>query len=287
MAHILIVGCGDIGSRLALELLAAGHRVTGLRRRPAIAGSPFPMLVADLSQPETLAVVTDGFDAVVFIVAPDGRDSASYRALYDEGLGHLLAHFARQGCQPRWLMVSSTSVYGQQDGKWVDESSSAASDSPTARWLVAAEQRLWRDNAAHCVVRFAGIYGPGRDWLLRRSASGEPVQQQPIHYTNRIHVEDCVGILLFVLKKQLLGELEHSCYLACDDDPAPLWEVINWLALQNHYASPPPLILANDAPQNKRCCNARLKAAGYRFRYPSYRDGYRVMLAAREQAPST
>jgi len=75
-------------------------------------------------------------------------------------------------------MVSSTSVYGQNRGEWVDEDSETRPTSDGARWLVAAEERIWEANEANCVVRFSGIYGPGRDWLLRRLIQGEPIQRR-------------------------------------------------------------------------------------------------------------
>lgn len=278
MANILIVGCGDIGYPTALNLHQQGHRVVGLRRHPPAGAAPFPMVAADIRDAASLYSVPVDFDAVLFIVAPDQRQPEQYQAVYDNGLGNLLAHFAAGGKKPSWLMVSSTSVYGQNDGEWVDEDSPATGDSPTSRWLAAAEQRLWAaGDSRHCVVRFAGIYGPGRDWLIRRVASGEPIQQQPPNYTNRTHRDDCVAVLLFLINKQLAGESLQSCYLACDDDPAPLSEVMFWIAKQYGYPVPPVLAIHGDAGQNKRCRNARLKALGFVLKYPSYRDGYRTV----------
>lgn len=274
MANILVIGCGDIGYQVALRLHQQGHQVTGLKRSAPAISTPFPIFIADIRLASSLVSLPRGFDAVIFIVAPDSRQAEEYQALYDVGLSHLLAHFAAAEASPSWLMVSSTSVYEQNCGEWVDETSITEPASATSRWLAAAEKRLWITSERNCVVRFSGIYGPGRDWLLRRAAQGESIQRQPPSYTNRIHSEDCVAVLLFLLEKQLAGVALEPCYLATDDDPAPLWEVMNWLSQQFACSPPSPLLVAPDAPQNKRCRNTRLKALGYRFLYPSYQDGY-------------
>lgn len=274
MANILIVGCGEVGYRVGLVLHERGHRVTGLKRRPLTIDSPFPIIAADIRQASTLSVLSTDFDLVLFIVSAASRQADEYQALYQIGLNHVLAHFASARRSPRWIMVSSTSVYGQDRGEWVDEESPTEPKIVTAQLLAAAEQRIWQADASHCVVRFSGIYGPGRDWLLRRAALGESIQQQPPYYTNRIHQDDCVAVLLFLIEKQLAGARLQSCYLASDDDPASLWDVMNWIARQYYYPPPTALSVLADASQNKRCRNERLHALGYRFLFPSYRNGY-------------
>ncbi|MGZ8097347.1 MAG: SDR family NAD(P)-dependent oxidoreductase, partial [Methylosarcina sp.] len=129
-------------------------------------------------------------------------------------------------------------------------------------------------NPENIVARFSGIYGPGRDYLLRKAAEAPLIQKTPPYYTNRIHQQDCVGVLSFLLAQRLAGVALDSCYLASDDDPASLWEVVSWLAENLHC--PPPAMKqgAEDAPMNKRCSNARLKALGYRFRFRNFKEGY-------------
>jgi hypothetical protein len=106
------------------------------------------------------------------------------------------------------------------------------------------------------------------------------IQQTPPYFTNRIHQQDCVGVLCFLLEQRLAGKALDQYYLASDDDPAPMWEVISWLAERLH-CRPPSLAVGSDAGMNKRCSNARLKALGYQFQYPSYKDGYLELIGAR------
>ncbi|MGZ8929337.1 MAG: SDR family oxidoreductase [Methylobacter sp.] len=277
MAKILIVGCGAIGSELAEVLSAQGHEVTGLKRKPPLSASgPICYVAADISSSSDLAGLDSDFTQAFFIVSPDGRDEQSYRAVYETGLDNLLVRFA----QTPWLMVSSTSVYGQSQGEWVDEDSAAEPANITSRLIRQAEQKLLALNPANIVVRFSGIYGPGRESLLRQATQAPAIQQTPPYFTNRIHQRDCVGVLAFLLEQRLVGKALAQCYLASDDDPAPMWEVMTWLADRLHC--PPPSVKKVDADvgMNKRCSNTKLKALGYRFQYPSYKDGYSELISA-------
>lgn len=274
MARILVIGCGDVGYKVAQTLSVQGHQVTGLKRQVPLVPASFPIMTADIRQASTLSALPTEFDLVLFIVSAGSRQAEAYQALYYSGLKNVLARFSKGGQAPRWLMVSSTSVYGQNRGEWVDEDSETKPASASAQWLVAAEECLWESSENNCVVRFSGIYGPGRDWLLRRLIQGESIQREPPLYTNRIHYEDCVAVLLFLVEKLLAGESLHRCYLASDNDPAPLWDVMSWIAEQFAYPAPGVVIKEFDAEQNKRCSNARIRALGYRFLFSSYRDGY-------------
>lgn len=278
MAKILIVGCGAIGSELAAVLSAKGHDVTGLKRQPPLSASgSVHYVAADISSAANLTDLDTDFDQAFFIVSPDGRNEQSYRAVYQNGLDNLLDRLPAT----QWLMVSSTSVYGQNQGEWVDEDSAAEPGNITSRLIRQAEQRLIASNPANIVVRFSGIYGPGREYLLRQAMQTPAIQQTPPYFTNRIHQQDCVGVLAFLLEQRLTGKALAQCYLASDDDPAPTWDVMTWLA--DHLHCPPPTVKEVDADAgiNKRCNNSQLKALGYRFQYPSYKDGYLELIAAR------
>ncbi|MGZ8159841.1 MAG: SDR family oxidoreductase [Methylobacter sp.] len=276
MAKILIVGCGAIGSELAGVLSAKGHDVTGLKRKPPLsAPGSIRYVAADISSPADLGNLDGDFTEAFFIVSPDGRDEPSYRAVYETGLDNLLAKLP----DANWLMVSSTSVYGQTHGEWVDEDSIAEPDNIASRLIRQAEQRLTALNPANIVVRFSGIYGPGREYLLRQAMQTPAIQQIPPYFTNRIHQRDCVGVLAFLLEQRLSGKALAQCYLASDDDPAPMWDVVSWLAERLHC--PPPTIKNADAGMNKRCSNARIKALGYQFQYSDYKDGYLELIGER------
>ncbi len=274
MAKILIAGCGDIGTGLGKALSEKGHYVVGLRRHPPIEKMGIRFLTADLTDPSTLSDMETDFDQVFFMAAPKQHDLAACREVYEFGLKNLLYLFSQSHHNPHWISVSSTSVYGQSEGEWVDEDSLTEPRKYNGQIQLLSEQRVLAENKNNLVVRFAGIYGPGRKRMLKIAAKGGPAQYKPPYYTNRIHKEDCVGVLTFLFEKRLDGKKLHSHYLASDDETTPMWDVVSWLAKQLKCRQPEIKQVGKDATQNKRCCNKRLKDLGYRFQYPTYKEGY-------------
>jgi len=260
---------------MAHVLSAKGHQVTGLKRNPLEPYSRnIDYFTADITSPLDLEDLPLDFDFLFFIVSPDGRNEESYRNIYESGLNNLLNKFSLAGYNPHWFFVSSTSVYGQSQGEWVDEDSIAQPEHITSQLIWQAEQKLKDLDTGNIVVRFSGIYGPGREYLLRMAMQAPVIQQNPPYYTNRIHQRDCIGVLAFLLERRLAGIALEQCYLASDDDPAPMWEVMSWLAKRMNCQRPTVKSADNYCVLNKRCNNQRLKALGYEFRYPGFKDGY-------------
>lgn len=279
MSRILIAGCGDIGSALGVRLSADGHQVWGLRRSAGALPAEIHALRADLTLADTLHVLPGELDAAVYIATPDGYDDAAYEAAYVRGPGNLIDALSAAGrAATRLILVSSTSVYTQTDGQWVDEDSPARPVNFSAKRLLEGELRALSSSVPALVVRFGGIYGPGRGRLLQRVRDGRPCQETPALYTNRIHRDDCVGVLRHLLNLPRPAQI----YLAVDSEPAPQCAVMDWLASRMGVPAPPRLVAdaaRGDRPQsNKRCRNARLLSTGYRFLFPTYREGYAALL---------
>ena len=275
MAKILIIGCGSIGTQLAHNLAAKGHDVTGLKRNPPkLDIGEVNYFTADISLAYQLEELPLDFEFIFFIVSPDGRNKESYQTIYEIGLTNLIDRFVKEGASPNWIFISSTSVYGQSEGEWVDEESIAQPDNITSQYIGQAEQQLMDLNPQNIVVRFSGIYGPGREYLLRMAKQQSVIQKDPPYYTNRIHQQDCIGVLIFLLEKSLAGVTLEQCYLASDDNPATMWDVMSWLT--EHLSCKPPEAKVNDKEvvMNKRCNNQRLKTLGYHFQYPDFKAGY-------------
>lgn len=279
-ASLLIAGCGDVGTRLGLRLAAAGWRVHGLRR--AVEQLPAQILpVAGDLQVDACppAWPAGGLDYLVYCAAATERDEAGYRAAYIDGLRRVLGWSAQHGQRPkRLLFVSSSSVYGQQGGEWIDESSPAEATGFAGRVMREAEQLALASGIAASVVRLSGIYGPGREWLLSQVRQGYKVTSEPPLYGNRIQVDDAAGLLAFLLQADARGVALDDCYLGVDDEPAPLHEVVAWLRGQlgvSHWSEQSSVRRAG----SKRCSNARVRALGWAPEYPSYREGYAAVLA--------
>ncbi len=279
MARVLIAGCGYVGTELGLRLASERHAVWGLRRKTSGLPEPIQPLEADLSVASSLAGIPADLDFVVYSVAPAGSDDLLYKAALVDGLRNLLGALRERSAHPsRVVLVSTTAVYGQQGGEWVDEDTpEQPADFRGERALEG--ERLLRESSHPCsIVRFGGIYGPRRTGLLERVRTGRAVyREDPPHYTNRIHLADCVGVLRHVLA---LPD-PASLYLGVDCEPVEERTVMTWLA--GAMGAPPPRAAASGeqgrAPSgNKRCRNERLIASGYAFVYPSFREGYRALI---------
>ncbi|RUL76864.1 NAD-dependent epimerase/dehydratase family protein [Dyella choica] len=271
--RILIAGCGDLGQRVARLLLARGDEVYALRRHPPNRDDSLRWLAADLASPETLASLPTGITQLIFVPAPDARQPDIYRAVFLSGLRNVLDALDNASLQ-RVLFVSSSAVYGEHGDEWVDEATRPAPPGFNGQVLLDAERALSKHPVDSIVLRLAGLYGPGRLQLIDRLRAGRvnaPRQQK--HWANRIHVEDAAAAIV-----HLLGLREHqSLYVGVDDTPLPLDVLYDALAA---LAGAPPAS-AGPAPAgigSKRLSNARLKASGFRLRWPDSRIGYAALL---------
>ena len=276
---LLIAGCGDVGSRLAQQMLHAGWTVHGLRRQIAALPAGVLPVAGDLEQPACPTAWPQGpLDYLVYCVAASQPDEAGYRAAYVEGLRHVLGWLAERGQTPRRLLfVSSSGVYGQRDGEWIDETSPAEAESFSGSVMLEAERIALNSGIPATLVRLTGIYGPGREWLLKQVRMGYRVVSEPPLYANRIHVDDCAGLLAHLLKAEAGGVALQDCYIGVDDAPAPLHEVVGWLRERmgvTEWAEESTVRRSG----SKRCSNARARALGWAPRYPSYREGYAAIL---------
>jgi nucleoside-diphosphate-sugar epimerase len=270
--RLLIAGCGDLGIRLAGRLQASDWQVAGLRRDTALLPSFITPLSADLSRPETLAPLDRQWDAVIYQATPGQRDEAAYHRTYVDALVNLLDRVRPH----RLIFVSSTAVYGQDAGEWVDEQSETVPSRFNGRLVLDGERVALAAAAESLVVRFSGIYGPGREYLLDSVRSGKAsCRPEPPQWTNRIHVDDCAAVL-----QHLLDLVEPApVYCASDCRPAPRCEVLGWLSERLGVPPPRHLGLAEGDGQGKRISNHRLLASGFKFQFPDYQHGYGAMLS--------
>ncbi|MCR6650337.1 MAG: SDR family NAD(P)-dependent oxidoreductase [Cellvibrionaceae bacterium] len=274
---VLFLGFGDIARRTALRLADCQCVAVARSDRSVKDGDSveFWRAAAD-SQLVRARLMNRSFDAVILTLTPDEYTAAAYERAYVETLRNLL---------PVWqvrppgliLFVSSTSVYHQSDGDWVNEDSPASPEHFSGQSLLAAETLLLRSGLAASIVRFAGIYGPGRDFLLRQVRAGKGGSAD---FTNRIHADDCAGVLAYLLRQYFQGGKLDPLYLGCDSGPAPGAEVRRWLAERLGLDPTGLAPSVSERGGNKRCSNRRLLAAGYQMIYPSYREGYGELLAS-------
>jgi len=272
MPTLLIVGCGTLGSSVAELRIHAGDRVLGLTRHPRELPNGTVPLLGDVTKPECFANIMESVDHVVYCVGPSGRDVSAYRSVFDLGLSNLLDWLiATSRRKSRLLFVSSTSVYGQTDGQWVDEQSETSPRDATAQVLLEAEQRVLSICPNSVVLRLAGIYGPSRKSLVERAAAGLLPGQLGDHFVNRMYLLDCARAVEHLLHLDAAERL----FIGADDEPASQRTVLTWLS--EHFDLPP--VPARDpvqhcAPNHKRCRNTQLCQSGFYLKYPTFRQGY-------------
>ncbi|WP_254280072.1 SDR family oxidoreductase [Haloarcula marina] len=285
MTRVAILGCGYVGLELGRQL-RGDHDVVGVRRSAdgvaAVEDAGFEAVQADVTDAESLAAVPDA-DWVVFAASSGGRGADAAREVYVDGLRTAIDHFwAREDAPERLVYTSSTGVYGDHDGEWVDEETPL--DPQTEKTEVLAEaERIARerptDYGGHgSVARFAGLYGPDR-YRLSRYLEG-PVTAG---YLNMVHRDDAAGAVRFLLE----GDHRAEVVLVVDDEPVEKWAFADWLAEQCDVPFPPKQTkaerLADESlsatatrriQTSKRCSNERLRSLGYDFVYPTFREGY-------------
>lgn len=284
---VLIAGCGDLGTEAGLRFAAAGHRVIGWRRSPEKLPAQLEGAAVDLTGP--LPEIPADTDIVVIATAAAERTEAAYRSAYVDALANLLDAMEHDGVRPRRvLFVSSTAVYGENDGGEVDEATPARPSTATGKILREAEELLHARLPSAVVLRLGGIYGPGRTRLIDQVRQGTAVIPDPPRLTNRIHRDDAAAAIVHLATAI---EAPEPLYVGVDSEPAELGAVLRFLAAELGMPEPPAAAVAaerdgNNAPGgtnarggDKRCSNRRLISTGFRFRYPSFREGYRAVLA--------
>lgn len=247
----LLIGYGQLAA--AVRPLLPG-RITALRRSPVPGCEP-----VDATDAEAMArLLVRGFDRILVTLAPAERTDDAYCQAYVRPAEVLAQQLDRLGLKPRLVFVSSSSVYGQDAGEWVDEDSPALPATFAGRRLLEAESLL---GERAVTARLSGIYGPGRGQLLANIRAGQ-VSRKLNSWSNRIHEQDAARALVHLL----LLDRPAPRYLVTDSCPVPLGELVaalggpDWRPAENLTG--------------KRLHNQRLLASGFALEFPDWRVGY-------------
>ncbi len=251
--RVLIVGAGDLGQRLSALLKAQSLQVCTARRTAGMAD-----YALDVSQSLRDAQLNFAeFSHIVFCATPDGRSEDSYHTLYVEGIKNLLA----VRTQARIVFCSSTAVYPQNDGSWVDESTPCQPTAFNGAKLLQAEAQL--DLQSDLVLRLGGIYGPGRNHARTQATNGIT---GAIQWTNRIHINDAASVTA-----QLIQRHHAGVFNVVDDQPILQRDLYDFLRHQPITTLDPQQLVDT---QGKRVSNRKLRAVGIGLQHPSFREGY-------------
>ncbi|MFS0867800.1 SDR family NAD(P)-dependent oxidoreductase [Microbacterium sp. 179-B 1A2 NHS] len=263
-ARTLLVGYGRIAAGVATALAASGGEVIGVRRSPPAGGQGVRMISADLGS--AFLTGLPRVDAVVVTLPP-----GAHPAFLADAMTHLAG--ALPDPPARTVFVSSTRVFeGYDDERPLDEDDAPRPVGERAHQLVAGERRAVELFDA-VVLRPAGIYGPGRDRLIRQVLAGTPVDHD--RRTNRIHEADVVRAVVALLGAEQVPPVLH----AVDGRPATLGEVVTFLAGRLGVPVPP-----RGEPAGRRGTvldGRRLRGVVGDLAYPTFEDGYTDLLSAR------
>ncbi len=284
----LIFGCGYLGLRVAKLLVERGDRVYGttrsLGRAIELSRAGIEAIVADVLVPESLARLPE-VDRVLYCVGFDRSKGVPIRSVYVDGLSHVLEQLVdRAGML---VYAGSTGVYGLNEGDWVTEDSPVAPRTESARACFDAEVLITSHEFEHSlnatILRFSGLYGPGR--IMRREAllEGQVIVGDPEKFLNLIHIDDAASATVAALDR---GE-GQSLYLVSDDRPAPRREFYNLVAealgapVPRFELPQPGSPEASREESNKRISNAKMhEKLGVVLKYPDITTGVPAAVGA-------
>lgn len=279
---VFVLGAGFSGRAIAKAARAKGWRVFGTTRSrdrfaALEAAGAEPLVFDGANMNAAVAAALAQATLLVASIAPDETGDPALNAVRDAMAG---------ANKLKWIgYLSTVGVYGDKGGDWVVEATAVNPSSARSRHRAQAEAD-WVELAARrslplAILRLSGIYGPGRN-ALDNVANGDAKRVvKPGQVFNRIHVDDIAGAALFLAERR-----ENGVFNVTDDLPAPPQDVVEFAATLMGAAVPPAV--AYDAAalspmgrsfyaENKRVSNAKLKALGYRFLHPDFRDGLGAM----------
>lgn len=283
--NVLLAGCGWLGREVARRLTARGDRVEGVTRTEASAlrlrESGIEARALDLARPGASRSLHGRYDGIVAMQSAAGRDAPAYKRAYIDATHTLLESEIASGSA--FVYVSSTGVFGQSDGSWVNEATTPQPTGATADLLVAAEQTVL-DRSSHDamarVVRCSGLYGPGRTGTIERVRNGSlTLGDGDDTWMNFVHRIDAANLIIAALDRGRPGAVYH----ASDATPTTRRDVVLWIA--GRLGFDPLRRAADDAPRKTRGANRRVSADASRLElgvgllYPSFREGLLSHLA--------
>lgn len=279
---MLFIGCGDIAQRAASEMQTR-HECFGLRRQPDNLPEYVQPIKADATVAEQLfSVASLNFDIWIATITPGEFTEQAYKDTYLAAAKSIAAVIPKLQKAPRLVLwVSSTSVYGDFKGDWVNEETRPEPNTFSGNILLAAEKIIQQIPCETSVIRFSGIYGPGRTRLLSQVLAGKGRSSSPEQWSNRVHADDCGSILTHLVEYALSGNPLLPEYLASDSAPVTQYEIRQWLADQLAVSLVEEEVKIGST---RRCDNSRLLSSGYQFKYPTFKEGYGRLINDRKSA---
>ena len=264
---VFVAGCGYLGLPAAQFWRDHGRQVYALTRaRPdELRAERLTPVVADVTDAASLTALRDlpPIDTLLYAIGLDRRAGKSMREVYVGGLSNVMA---RLPIVHRVISISSTSVYGQTGGEWVDGYSPTQPAEDDGKIVLEAEAVLRQSRPDATILRFAGIYGPGRVMRAKHLMAGEPYTSDPEKWLNLIHVHDGVSAIMAAERANIAGRT----VTISDGNPVTRREFYTTLAQM--LGAPPARFTPREG--NPGEVNRRVRGwDGFESRFPSYKSG--------------
>jgi len=291
--RIVIIGCGDVGTQVAMRELAEGHRVLAFtrtaERADRLQARGIATIRGDLDCPETLSGLSVAGAGVYYFAPPPAS------ARVDSRMRHFLAALTGSEFPARVVLISTSGVYGDCRGEWVSEERHPHPDSDRARRRLDAEQQLLSFGAVRgvpvVILRVPGIYGPGR-LPVERLKTGEPVlREEESPWSNRVHIDDLATACLAAMRRGRSG----AVYNISDGHPSTMTDYFNRVADALHLPRPPQVSrheadvrlskgMLSYLAESKRLDNRRMREElGVELAYPDLASGLAASIAQGER----
>lgn len=282
---VLVIGCGYLGQRAAGIWQANGCDVFAVTRfagnRERLQAIGLHPVIADVTKPDSLKHLPPT-DVVLFAVGFDRTAFADIRDVYVRGMANVLRQLDSRVQQ--LIYISSTGVYGDYGGSWIDESTLTSPQREGGKACLAAEQLIADSpfSRKSTILRLAGIYGPGRIPRLTAIQQRDWASLPSDGHLNLIHVQDAAQISVEIIRQEIRNEL----FLVSDGNPPSRREFYDYVAQQVNsgpidWNRLPEATAAERSSADRKICNQKLRQRlDFSFRFPNYKVGINAALGS-------
>ncbi|MCH9770811.1 MAG: sugar nucleotide-binding protein [Betaproteobacteria bacterium] len=272
---LLVIGCGKLGQKLGLLAKKTPLDLLGFKRKK-ITSTNIRIEQQDIFDKSFFdKVKIHSPDFILYSLSADEQSEKSYRRNYVEGLKQVIKSIKYINNFQHLFFVSSTSVYGDNNDQFIDEFSETSPKNFRGTILLEAENLLNTVKFNSTVLRLSGIYGSGRNYMIKLSQDAESWPKVD-RWTNRINEDDAANFIIFLLNQCLQGEIPEKLYLLTDKEPVTLFRLLNWIRQNLNLKN--KINITSDPILGKRLRSSIIPSLKFEYKYPTYKQGYKELI---------
>ena len=272
---LLVIGCGKLGQKLGLLAKRTPLDLLGFKRKK-ITSTNIRIEQQDIFDKSFFdKVKIHSPDFILYSLSADEQSEKSYRRNYVEGLKQVIKSIKYINNFQHLFFVSSTSVYGDNNDQFIDEFSETSPKNFRGTILLEAENLLNTVKFNSTVLRLSGIYGSGRNYMIKLSQDAESWPKVD-RWTNRINEDDAANFIIFLLNQCLQGEIPEKLYLLTDKEPVTLFRLLNWIRQNLNLKN--KINITSDPILGKRLRSSIIPSLKFEYKYPTYKQGYKELI---------